>query len=55
MQEICDKAVKDDPSSLKYVPDWLVTREGVCMLYDDSEYEDNDEDEDEDWWWRSFF
>ena len=28
MQEMCDKAVRNDPSSLQYVPDWFVTREG---------------------------
>ena len=45
MQEICDKAVRDDPSSLQHAPDWFVTRETVCMWYDDSEY-CNDDGED---------
>ena len=44
MQERCDKAAKDDPSYLKYVSDRFVTREGVCMWYDDSEYWADDED-----------
>ena len=35
MQEMCDKAVRDDPSSLQYVPDWFVTREGTYMWHDD--------------------
>ena len=26
-QEMCDDVVRDDPSSLQYVPDWFVTRE----------------------------
>ena len=48
MQVICDKAVRDDPSSLQYVPDWFVTREGVDMwhgdYYDDdgNHWDDND-------------
>ena len=42
MQEICDKTVTDDSSSLQFVPDWLVTREGVHMWYDD--YYDGDGD-----------
>ena len=36
--------VRDDPSSLRYVPGWFVAREWVCMWYDDSDYyadEDN--------------
>ena len=34
-QEMCDKVVKDDPSSLQFVPDWVFTREWVDMWYDD--------------------
>ena len=45
MQEICDKAVRDGPSSLQHAPDWFVTWETVCMWYDDSEY-CNDDGED---------
>ena len=41
-QGICDKAVIDDSSSLQYVPNWFVTREGVDMWYDNSEYCDDD-------------
>ena len=30
-QEMCEKAVKDDSSSLQYVPDWFVTMEWVVI------------------------
>ena len=44
-QEICDKAVRDDPRTLLFVvPDLFVTREGVAMCYDKSEYCNDDED-----------
>ena len=46
MQEICDKAVRDKPSLLRYVPDWLVRRERVAMWCDGSEYCDDDDDKD---------
>ena len=46
-QEICDKAVRGD-SSLQFVPDWFVTREGLYMSYDDIEYCDDDDDDDDD-------
>ena len=36
--------MRDESSSLQFVPDWFVTREGVAMWYDDSEYCDDDED-----------
>ena len=39
---MCDKAVKDDSSSLQYVADSFVTREWVDMWYDD--YYDDDGD-----------
>ena len=42
------KAVKNDSSSLEYVPDWLVTREWMWMWYDDYYDEDGahwDDDE----------
>ena len=50
---MCDKAVKDDPSSLQFVPDWFGTREGVDMWYDDyydddGGHWDDDDDDDED-------
>ena len=41
-KEMCDKAVKDDSSSLQFVLDWFVTREGLDMWYDD--YYDDDGD-----------
>ena len=28
---MCDQAVKEDPYSLQFLPDWFVTREGVDM------------------------
>ena len=34
-QEMCDKAVRDDPSSLQFVTDWFITMEGVDMWHDD--------------------
>ena len=43
-----DKAVWEDSFSLQYVPDWFVTREGLYMWYDDSEYCDDDDDDDDD-------
>ena len=48
---LCDKAVKDDSSSLQFFPDWFVAREQIDMLYDDY-YDDDgdhwDDDSDED-------
>ena len=42
-QEMCDDAVRDDPSSLQYVPDWFVTREQIDRWYDDDYvYNDNE-------------
>ena len=40
--------MRDDSSSLQFVPDWFVTREGVGMWCDDSEYCDDDDDDDDD-------
>ena len=37
----CDKAVRDDCSSLQFAPDWFVKREGLYMWHDDY-YDDND-------------
>ena len=54
-QGICDKAERDDSSSLQFVPDWFVTREGVIYMWHDDYYDDggqwNDDDEDKffDW------
>ena len=49
-QEICDQAVKDDHSSLHFVPDRLVTREWKCMWYNDYNEDDDDhwDNDDED-------
>ena len=32
---MCDKAVKDDSSSLQFVLDWFITRKWVDMRCDD--------------------
>ena len=32
---MCDKAVKDDPSSLWFFPDWFVTQQQIDVWYDD--------------------
>ena len=47
--EMCDKAVKEDSSSLEYVPDWFVRTEWMWMWYDhyyddDRNHWDNDKD-----------
>ena len=56
-QKICDQAVKDNSSSLQFVPDWFVTRECMWMWYDyycdeDGDHWDNDDDKDKffDWY-----
>ena len=42
-QKMCDKAVKDDPSSLQLVPNWFVTQQQRDMWYDDDYwYHDDD-------------
>ena len=47
-QEMCDKAVKNDSSSLEYVSDWFVTKEWMWMWYDDHYDDDGDHwDDDE--------
>ena len=33
-QEICDKAVRGDPSSLQFIPDWFVTKEDIDLWHD---------------------
>ena len=48
---MCDKAVKKDSSSLQFVPDWFVKREGVDMWHDDYDDDDGnhwDDDDNED-------
>ena len=37
------EAVRDDSSSLQFVADWFVSREGVHMWYDDC-YDNDDGD-----------
>ena len=32
---MCDKAVKDDPFSLWFVPDWFFTQQQIGVWYDD--------------------
>ena len=55
-QEMCDKAVKNDPSFLEFVTDWLVRRECMWMwyevyYYDDADHWDNENDEDKFFEW----
>ena len=47
-QEMCEKAVNHDSSSLQYVSDWFVTREWVDMCYDDYYDDDGDHWDDDD-------
>ena len=35
---MCDKVVKDDPSSLQYVPDWFVTQQQIKIWHGDTYY-----------------
>ena len=35
---MCDKGVKDDSSSLWFVPDWFVTQEQIDVWYDDDHW-----------------
>ena len=32
---MCDKAAREDPYSLQYVPDWFVTQEQLKLWYDE--------------------
>ena len=34
---MCEKAVKDDPSSLQHVPDWFVIQQQLDVCFDDVE------------------
>ena len=48
---MCDQTVNKDSSSLQFVPDWFVTREGLYMWHDDYYYDDGghwDDDDEED-------
>ena len=40
---MCDNAVKDDPSSLRFVPDWFVARETIDVWYDHDYWYHDDE------------
>ena len=37
----CDKAVREGPFSLQYVPDWFVKQQQVERWYDDDYYYDD--------------
>ena len=37
-QKMCEKEVKDNSSSLHFVPDWFVTQEEIKMWHDDDVY-----------------
>ena len=39
---MCEQVAEERTYLLQYVPDWFVTREGLYMWYDDSEYDDDD-------------
>ena len=40
---MCDKAVRDYPFSLRFVPDWFVTQQQIDVWYDDDYvYNDNE-------------
>ena len=40
---MCNKAVKDDPFSLQFVPDWFVSQQQLDVWYgDDYWYNDDD-------------
>ena len=39
---MCEQVAEERTYLLQYVPDWFVTREGLYMWYDDSEYHDDD-------------
>ena len=41
--KVCDKAVKDDPSSLQFVSDWFVTQQQIDVWYDDDYWYHDDE------------
>ena len=50
-EEMCDKAVREDPFSLLCVPDWFVTQQQVKIWHhDDDFYDDDDDDEIIEWY-----
>ena len=40
---MCDKAIKDDPSSLQFVPDWFVSQQQLDVWYGDDYWYNNDD------------
>ena len=40
---MCNKAVKDDPSSLQFFPDWFVTQQQIDVWHDNAYWHDDDE------------
>ena len=40
---MCDKAVKDDPSTLRFVPDWFVAQQQMDAWYDGDYWYHDDE------------
>ena len=40
---MCDKTVRDDPSSVQFVPDWFVTQEQMDVWYGDDYWYHNDD------------
>ena len=34
-KKVCDEAVKSNPSSLQFLPDWFVTQQQMDVWYDD--------------------
>ena len=39
MQDMCNEAVRDDSSSLQFVPDWFITQQQIDLWYDDKCFE----------------
>ena len=48
-QEMCDRVMREDPSSLIHAPDWFVRQQQVSMWCDDH-YNDDDYDEIIEWY-----
>ena len=40
---MCDDVVKNDPSSLQFVSDWIVTKQQIDAWFDDGYWYDDDE------------
>ena len=41
-QGMCNEAVKDDPFSLQFVPDWFLTQQQVKLWHDDDDHCNNE-------------